>query len=764
MKLLKYLGIVFIFIIFCLNVYSTDIYEAHGKSLLAPLTTTDKFGMVINVNQTIAPINIYKTSSSTATKCYLVNVTSTSTSEGITMANGTFFGNICTLNNQINITPNHFYILYVDNNGANYDAYYSNAETPYNSGYINWSTGTQIGTSLLGNPRYRSVTAINFSNLKGATPIIQTNISNRGYYNRTTITGNAITTTAVNMSYTLDNGVRHYFANNSISSTFTLTGLSEGNHNLSLRSLDSFGTNYNNLTFYVDTTNPTITNNIPSQIYNYNFNGSWFSCSDTNLTSCNISIDGFNKASGTDFTLTHNGNLNYNITALDLAGNTVVDSGIVYVNPYQYFSFEDGVRLIYLTNYTFGGYSSAGRYVAIPTGDLSLGNNTKQFVSFGYTKENFSFIINNTAKLNSTFQVNPITLTLKVYSEASPTTQLYFNLTMNNVSDYTQYLNQHNFSLYYNETLKGQLTLSISSAGYCSRNIYTSMDSYTAASNVVYLPLSSDCTPVIFKTVNLAETQPIEDVVFTFKRIISGQPTFVGQAKTDSQGYTYFNFYSGADYTITISKSGYITQIINSIPGKIDYTIVMSTTASLNNYLYDGFSYYLHPIDSIISSLPFTASAFSFDENNLLSKETFTVTGVNVSYSDSSTSASGGLMSFNITNSSPYYILNLSVIRNGQTYNFIKTLNYYSVNASNNFTLQKVGDQLNTSENTTDRIFIMLILYAMALGMGAMFSIAISPFIGLIPITIFIIIGYIPLGVGAVIYLISIMGVLYFGR
>jgi len=65
------------------------------------------------------------------------------------------------------------------------------------------------------------------------------------------------------------------------------------------------------------------------------------------------------------------------------------------------------------------------------------------------------------------------------------------------------------------------------------------------------------------------------------------------------------------DYEITISKSGYISQVINSIPGKADYTILMEEEGSTSSFLFDDFSYMINP-ETTPKSLPFNASVVVF--------------------------------------------------------------------------------------------------------------------------------------------------------
>lgn len=524
-----------------------------------------------------------------------------------------------------------------------------------------------------------------------------------------------------------------------------------------------------NYTIHYDITPPTINNTLPSNISSYELGNlsSYVSCANIGSGLCVVyfSSDNVTYNSSDNVSFTFNGNQSYVITATDGGGNTATESGVLLVNPLQYFRFYDTLRALFVEDYSFGGYSSSGEYVSIPVYDLGLGNQSLQFSRFGYTQESFAFSFNTTSALNQTFNVSAITITVQVFDESSPSNQLTFNLSMNNVSNYTQYLNQLNFSKYYNETLHGNLTLTAESSGYSLRKIYTQLNPYTAVSHVIYLLADADSTPVIFRVLNLAQTQSIEDVVFTFKKEISGTPTFLGQAKTDSQGYTYFNMDVLGDYQITISKAGYVTQIINSIPGKSEYTILIEEEGSSTPFLFENFNYYFTPSSSNVSSVPFNVSAYTFDEANLISSMRFTVTGDNTSFTDVLTSSSGGIIQFTVTNASPQYLLNLTVMRDGQEYNFIKKLNYYQTAASN-ATVQKVAQELDGSANTENRVFMMIILYVVAVVLGSLFSPTVGAVAGLLPITIFAIpsVGWLTPGVAALFYLITILGVLYFER
>lgn len=249
---------------------------------------------------------------------------------------------------------------------------------------------------------------------EGAT--ITLNVTEGDILNALNNTFLATTDLTTNLSYNVNGGVETVIFTNANSSNFTVTGI-EGTNYLNVTSNLSGILTYKNISYIIDTINPTITNNIPSTINNYEFNGSWFSCSDTNIASCNISINNQNKASGINFTLTVNNNLSYNITAIDLAGNTVIESGSILINPINYFQFNNGTGDI--INFTFGGRSDGGTgsvtYTTYSDG-LPLGLNTLLFESLGYVSENFSFIINTTNQLNTTFNVTPAQIIVNIFN------------------------------------------------------------------------------------------------------------------------------------------------------------------------------------------------------------------------------------------------------------------------------------------------------------------------------------------------------------
>lgn len=630
--------------------------------------------------------------------------------------------------------------------------------------YFNNETLNSNEIQELYNRQVNNQTGAQYDFTSYSLPTIEANVQD--FYSSIDISFN-LTTNPVentNMSMFLDNLNETSICNNCSNATLELTNLTEGAHSILFVSANSDGQTNSTYNFTIDITPPVINVFNTSERNSYTVN--WtkvFNYSDA--TYCEVRVENTTSGCNTTYEFSENGNQSVEVFVNDSAGNHAQENFTLFLNPIQKFYFYDDVRSLDIENYTFGGYNSTNGTIEIPVYDLGLGNHSLEFKKDGYVAEDFEFSFNTTSRINQTFNATPVTLTIKVYDENSPSTQLEVNISINNGTNYTQYKGQTDFEKYYNETVPGNLTITIEKAGYGTRKIFTELTPFSTVSHEVYLLDEELTTPVIFRTQNLAQTQAIEDVVFTFKKEIDGEPTFLGQAKTDSQGYTYFNMDVLDDYEITISKNGYVTQVISSIPGKTDYTILMEESTTGSTFLYDDFSYRILPIKDTVKSVPFNVSAIVYDEDNLVSSMRLTVTGDNTSFTDVLTNSNGGTIDYTIENKSARYLLNLTVMREGEEYNFIKKITYVP-STSKNSSISNVSSELDGESNNAARVFVILIAYVSAIVLGSLFSPAIGSVFGLVPITIFAIpaVGWLTPGVAAVFYILTILGGLYFER
>jgi hypothetical protein len=549
----------------------------------------------------------------------------------------------------------------------------------------------------------------------------------------------------------------------------------DGKYKLSFQAKNINGTtNTANYTVILDTTAPTITNNMPTgDLFSYLLKplNSYVSCSDTNPYQCNISSSGNmkNVTATNNITYTTNGNKTYTLIAKDRAGNIATTSGTFRVNPYQYFRFYDTLRAIYTSSYTVKNntriYNSSGNYIRIPVYDLGLGTHKLFYNKSGYQSQAFSTTFNTTSNLNTTFNVNPVRLLLKVYSETSPTTQLKFNITIANATTSTQYLNQMNFSKYYNETLHGELSLSVTSTGYNQRKIFVTLLSNTVSNNTMYLlRTGSSNYPVIYRALQgsggSASTIPIEDVTLSFYKTISGTRTFLGQAMTDNNGYTYFNMnYTRGDYEVIFQKTGFVTETLFTLPNVQEYTIYMNIEAAevLNNL--EDFDYAFYPSSQFVSK-PFVGGVTLTASNNDLSSWRFKITG-NTTIDYTSTASNGGSIYYNITNKSPTYTYNLTFIKNGIPYTFIKVYNNKNISLTNSTSWEVLAQNLNNGDYNGEKILIVLFVYIMIVGLGIFLSAgnqAVGIVLGIMPLTAFMLVDWISIPLYSILMLISILG------
>ena len=271
---------------------------------------------------------------------------------------------------------------------------------------------------------------------------IQSNLTNNTYFNTNYVNIKLNETNGIkgNFSYSLNGSSFTSIQNNVNTTTLSLTSLSDGQYNITFMYNSTSENDLLSQVFTIDTTNPLIINNIPNEINTYSFNGSKFSCTDVNLLSCNISIDGFNKASGVDFELNHNWNLSYNITAIDLAGNQLLDTGVLFVNPLFYVYFNNNTDFV--TNFSING-TNYNNYFNDTIYNYGLGGKSFVFSKTGYNDTIFSLTFNSTSRINQTIYVPNVYLIINLYDieNGDPAPNNNYSLLITNIltSESTSY-------------------------------------------------------------------------------------------------------------------------------------------------------------------------------------------------------------------------------------------------------------------------------------------------------------------------------------
>jgi hypothetical protein len=292
-------------------------------------------------------------------------------------------------------------------------------------GFWNRSLNSAEITQLYNNGtgfQYPFISALTFSNIS---------LVNNTYFNTSSI---QINTSVLNTSTNGNENQTAYlyynngtfinstqYATNNLNGTLNLNSLTDNTYKIYFYAKNNqTNVTSSNYTFTIDTTVPVINNNILSEYNYYTNNNLNSSCTDTNLLSCNISINGQNKPlNATSFNFTTNGNQTYNITAIDLAGNTVTESGVTLVNPYQYFRAYDTTNSSYITNFTVNSRESSNGYVNFTTYELGLGNTNFTFAKLGFPTTTATLNINTTSNINYTYNLTPAKIIISVFDRTS---------------------------------------------------------------------------------------------------------------------------------------------------------------------------------------------------------------------------------------------------------------------------------------------------------------------------------------------------------
>lgn len=260
---------------------------------------------------------------------------------------------------------------------------------------------------------------INYSIAPNPTPQIQLNISDGQFFNYQPINILMNTTSIVNMSIYYNGTLNQTFLNtNSTSATINLF---EGSNPYQFKSEDTNGINYNNITIYLDSFPANVSVNSLTE-WNIGYNITDLNttlnitCEDPNIQECEIHWD---DNTTTDlFNVNYknfatNGNHSFILHSHDLANNTANASGIVFINPYQYFYFEDPSTNP-ISNFTFGG-NNYNNYAAIKIYDLGFGDQNLSFVKYGYATTSVTFNLNTTSEINITTEIPIALLYISIY-------------------------------------------------------------------------------------------------------------------------------------------------------------------------------------------------------------------------------------------------------------------------------------------------------------------------------------------------------------
>lgn len=457
------------------------------------------------------------------------------------------------------------------------------------------------------------------------TPTINHNVQD--FYNSENISIALNTSSNTNMSYILDSGSELSICSDCNLTNLNLTSLNESTHNIIFISTDINGQVNSSTNFTIDLTDPTINISNSTELNSYDVTWSnIFNYSDTNLDSCYLIVENTSQ-NCSSYTFSENGNQSIQIYVNDSAGNSANQNFTLFVNPYQYFYFEEPSSSP-ISNFTFGG-NSYENYAAIKTYDLGLGSQNLSFVKYGYATTSVIFNLNSTSEINLTTEVQIATLYIEIYDVDTLsliTQQVDINLIG---TDFAGSFSTSNGTITINNItdLPDTYELDLSSSNYEDLTYYFQHTGYAAVNLELYMQNTSDTIPIKYIILD-SFGDPYSDstclVELQIYQISSNSYESFVMDYTNSIAEVIFNLDTTEKYKPLVT-CGSSTQVYDG--GKITSTPVYLTFAGSTLELFPD-------VPSISSNMTFvdvsnSTGRFKFtynDLNNIISEACLEVT------------------------------------------------------------------------------------------------------------------------------------------
>lgn len=226
---------------------------------------------------------------------------------------------------------------------------------------------------------------------------------------------NAIDTTEdpdTEMFYILNGGLETNICANQLNCSLNFTG-QNGINSIQFLLVDNFGNDTIMKNFTIDLITPiiNISNITESESYVTTWNN-FFNYSDINIDSCYLIVENTSQ-NCLSYEFLENGYQLIDIYVNDSAGNIENQNFTLFVNPYQYFYFEDPASNP-ITNFTLDGIPY-DEYAAIKVHDYGIGPHNLTFTRYGYANTNVIFNLDLTSKYNLTTEVQISLLYITLY-------------------------------------------------------------------------------------------------------------------------------------------------------------------------------------------------------------------------------------------------------------------------------------------------------------------------------------------------------------
>ena len=473
-----------------------------------------------------------------------------------------------------------------------------------------------------------------------------------------------------------------------------------------------------------------------------------------------------------------------NITLISPLDNSRNESG--NLDTFRFIAFALNGREIKNAS-VYGNFS--GTWALNTSNSSAITNNTQFNITTPVHNDDRSYIWNvevydtsgslvSFAPENFTFFVKPSGLNMLVLDELTLAQIPLFNVTIFNSTLSLTFNNQtNNFTQSFDTIPNGAVTIEIVDVDglYGERIFFTTINELASVDLVTYLLLLADSNFASFGTINIFGGA-VSDVLLSAQRTIGGVPVVVAQEITDDTGLAAMFLDPTNTYTITASRTGFITEVISVKPNLATTTfITMTSTLELNfSTLFDDISFRFQPFQSglLRSDGPTNFTYTVISSSSTLENFKMNITAGNGSLLFSEVvagDADGGsiIAELNLLNLGT----NITVFGHFQKtgFNFTtRSMTYQIFNITEgNYTINRVIGQVNDnlfglSNNTT--AILSLIITSIVMGATAMINKKHVSLVGMITLGLFTLLTWLNPGLFLVISLGVIAALFLRGR
>jgi len=486
-------------------------------------------------------------------------------------------------------------------------------------------------------------------NIKNLT-INNQNYTNHIYLNTSNITleselENISTNSNINHSlllYYANNDTVIYndtYTTNSLNGSITFNNLEDGLYVTNF----TFANNETNTSdlgkhFHIDTTPVKIDflNKKEFNTYKISLNDLNISINDSNYANATIDWDDgtsnfttTKNFSGYTKTFETNGNHTFNITATDNANNHLTVSGQLFINPYQYFSFETPTGNP-IENFTFNNefFTTQAKFKIfdlVSENDLPK-NVTLLFEKSGYESTNITIELNSTSNYNQTNTITLAKIVVKIYDRQ--TSDLLTGDTTLTLIDGTGDTATTSTGLY-NFTkesfTESEYHIIAEHDGYSTEVSYFDFNNQEIVNIDIYMLNNTVSNFGTIKLITKDEfSKFVDDALCEAKEWKSNQSShsLVTEGKTNTNGEILLDIELGTkEYIFTCSKEGYTATTQPEII-KVDLserTLVLTKAEIEEEISLSGLTYSIYPnqdnyLDEIINNQ--TTIQFNYTDTN----------------------------------------------------------------------------------------------------------------------------------------------------